>query len=157
MTCYSHIGNHRHRLAINVVDTRQRSVYFDLTSAEGVDVTVLVNCLGEKASANDSALKRTERLDNCHVEQAILQTGMWSNKSVVAILRGISTSDDKDILVDKASVNLDTAVDWLIAHINLKSRLYIVEGAAFCALGISVGDIGIKAHTGCANESIVVQ
>ncbi len=120
-------------------------------------MTILVDSLGEKASANDGALKRAERLDNRHIEQSILKAGMRSNKGVVAILRCIGTSDDKNVLLNLLAINIDNAVNRFVSCINLESSLHIVEGTTLGALGVTIGNIGIKAHACCAHKGVVVK
>lgn len=55
------------------------------------------------------------------------------------------------------SVNFDGAVDGFVVRIDLKSGPHIVESTSLSALSISVSDIGVEAHAGSANESVVVE
>ena len=123
-----------------------------LTGAESLDFRVVAQGLHKEVGGNLRSLQCIKGLHNDNIHLAVLHAGTWSNICIVAILRGVCTSNEESLMMMDAAVvedfiGLGLILQTLLQHIlNISDRTTLT---CFCELQ---RDKGVEAHAAGAKE-----
>lgn len=129
----------------------------EVLATEGLDIAVLVDCLGEQLDYEGRDVEWGEWLDDGDIHQSVVYGGLWCDEGIVAILCGVGTCDEESLGLDSRTVICSKAVGrGRIVEQFGQGALHVGREAAFAGIGETHAHRGVEARAACAEEWLAV-